>query len=180
MTLNSDDAAGPVRRTVSIDPTASAALDAKADHLGIPIAEYLAMVLEAKAADLLAEQKESLKVAEQLRAANQTKAEAAAISRDLKEERGVERDHTLKVFQTIREQHSDLYRQAIGCETDRDAGDPKKRHALNLALGSISKRAAKAKVRLRPNGLPEKIRNIQGEFCASVTVLEPGDEVDDN
>jgi hypothetical protein len=172
-----DGSGGPVRRTVSVDPDAAAALDEEAARLGIPLAEFWAMKLEAAAVAILDANEKGKAAAEQLRAANEIKAETAAISRELKEQRGVERDHTLQVFRTIREQHGDLYRRASGCSTGMEAGVPKK-HALNLALGSISKRAAKARVRLRPNGLPEKIRNIQGEFCSSVTVLEPGDEDD--
>jgi len=163
------------RYTISIASTSSAALEKEAATLGIPITEYLAMIVEEKAAELLA--KTDAPAARRLQAANEIKFKVAGISKGLELEQSVVPDHTLRVFQKVRDKYADLYCRATGCVTGFETGLPEK-HALNLALGAISKRAARARVRLRPNGLPEKIRNITGEFCSSVTVLEPGDEQD--
>lgn len=165
---------GQVRRhTVSLAGAAANALENEAHKSGIPVTDYLAMVLEDRAAELLTERDAA--AARRLRAANNIKMLVAGISRELAREHGVSPDHTLRVFQTVRARHADLYRCATACQTGYESGIPEK-HALNLALGAISKRAAGARVRVRPNGLPEKIRNITGEFCSSVTVLESAGE----
>ncbi len=102
------------------------------------------------------------------------RSEASRISRDIAREQGIQPDHTLRVFQAIRRQPelAREYLRATSCETGFEAGNALK-HRLNLALGAISKRAAGAEVRKDDKGQPEKIRNIRGEFCGSVTVLEP-------
>jgi hypothetical protein len=165
------------RHTLILNGAASAVLEAEANHLGLELLDHLSGILTAHAVHQL--KKDVPALAARLEAATRIKIAVGRISRRIAKEQGIQPDHTLRVFQALR-QDPELqgdYLRATGCETGFEAGSPLK-HSLNLALGAISKRAAGARVRKDINGNPEKIRNIRGEFCGSVTVLEPG--VDEN
>jgi hypothetical protein len=58
--------------------------------------------------------------------------------------------------------------------TTADASKPCYRYAVQRAVAA-SAEAADARSRKDANGDPEMIRNICGEVCGSVTMLEPGD-----
>ncbi|HWX50730.1 MAG TPA: hypothetical protein VNZ61_22000 [Roseomonas sp.] len=161
------------RYTTSLDYEAALALEHDAAVRGVDVADHITSILEEYCLKRLLE--DGSPARERLRAASMIKAATAEISRRIVRENGVQPDHTLQVFRELRLQHTAVYLRATACETGFEAGKPLK-HSLNLVLGAISKRAAGAKVRMLPNGQPEKIRNIRGEFCSSVTVLEPGNE----
>jgi hypothetical protein len=161
------------RDTVLLDPIVRASLAEEAKELGLELADHLSSILTAHAMPRV--QAKAPDLGKRLVAEAGIKTKTAQISRRLAGEPGrVHLSHTLKVFQELRLKHSNEYLIACGCKTGLEAGSVAK-HRLNLALGAISKRAAEAKVRKDAKGNPEKIRNIRGEFCTSVTMLEPGD-----
>jgi hypothetical protein len=160
------------RYTIALDNDAALALEGEAAARGVDVADHITTILEGYCLENILQDGDPAK--ERLRAAGLIKAATAEISRRLAREGGVKPDHTLRVFKELRTHHTADYLRATECETGFEAGKPLK-HSLNLALGAISKRAAGAKVRTLPSGQPEKIRNIRGEFCGSVTMLEPGE-----
>ena len=163
------------RFTVLLDPTVSAELIDEAIKLGLEPAEHMADILTNQVMPQLRAKDPTL--ADRLAADARIRAAAGRISELLAKQNGVQHDHTLRVFQELRENHSSDYLRATECKTGFEGGSTLK-HRLNLALGAISKRAAHAKVCKTASGLPDKIRNIRGEFCGSVTMLEPGYDSD--
>lgn len=159
------------RYTILLDGMVGTELEAEASDLGLEPHDHMSGILTAHVLPRL--KKKVPDLAERLEAAARVKAEASRISRDIAREQGIQPDHTLRVFQAIRRQPelTREYLRATGCETGFEAGNALK-HRLNLAIGAISKRAAGAEVRKDDKGQPEKIRNIRGEFCGSVTVLK--------
>lgn len=161
------------RDTILLDPTVRAAVAEEAKELGLELADHITSIVTAHAMPRF--QPKDPDLAKRLVAEAGIKTKTAQISRRLAgEPGGIQLGHTLKVFQELRLKHSDEYLIASGCTTGFEVGGVVK-HRLNLALGAISKRAAEAKVRKDAKGNPGKIRNIRGEFCTSVTMLEPGD-----
>jgi hypothetical protein len=162
---------------IPLPPAVHQVLATEARELGFDLADHLTSILVSHILPRL--QAEAPDVAKRLEAEARVKDRVRQISRDIAQREGVQPDHTLRVFRELRQSAALAgdYICATGCETGFEGGNPLK-HGLNLVLGAISKRAARAKVRKRGNGLPEKIRNIRGEFCGSVTVLEPNAEDD--
>jgi hypothetical protein len=166
------------RYSIQLDEVVGEELEKEAAEIGLEPIDHMAGILTAHALPRVVARLPEL--GGRLEAAARIKAAVSQISRRIAGEQGIQRDHTLRVFQAIRQdpQHAGDYRLATGCETGFEAGNPLK-HRLNLALGAISKNAAGAKVRkVRKNDKeePEMIRNIRGEFCGSVTVLGPDDD----
>lgn len=163
------------RFSILIDSAAAGELVAEAKELGLEPLDHMADILVAHVLPRLAKREPDL--AERLAAQARVKAAAAAISRRIAREEGIQRDHTLRVFREIRlhPEHSRDYLRATGCETGFEGANASK-HSLNTTLGAISKWAAGARVRMTANGKPAKIQNIRGEFCGSVTMLEPDGE----
>jgi hypothetical protein len=170
------------RFTIQLDEVVSTELKSEAAEFGLELHDHMSGILTAHVLPRLKSLLPDL--AERLDATARVKAAASRISRQIARDHGIQHDHTLRVFQAIR-RDPDLtseYLRATGCETGFEAGNPLK-HKLNLALGAISKNAAGAKVkRVLRNGREEAdmIRNIRGEFCGSVTKLEPGDDTSAN
>ena len=163
------------RYSIQLDEVVGRELEKEATEIGLEPIDHMAGILTAHALPRVVAQLPEL--GERLEATARIKAAVSQISRRIAEEHGIQRDHTLRVFQEIRQdpQQARDYRLATGCDTGFEAGRPLK-HRLNLALGAISKNAAGAKVcKVIKNGReePEMIRNIRGEFCGGVTVLGP-------
>ena len=164
------------RHTVLLDPDVSEELEAEAQAQGMELQDLMASILSQHASGSLSKRKPE--VAERLTAEALIKTAAAAISREEAEAHGVRPEHTVIVFRRIRERHREDYLRATGCMTGFETG-VRRKHSINAALGAISKRAVGAKVRKDAAGEPEKIRNIRGEFCRTATILESGNDNND-
>lgn len=177
ITIDAAARADDRRFTVSLSSLAADELQLQAEQEGLGLAEYVTLVLEQKAMERLDRMLEPTR--RFLQARHSIKRAAARISRRIAETEGVLPDHTLRVFREIREKHLENYKVASRTENGFEGGNEWK-HALNLALGAISKHAAGARVKLGPNGKRALIRNIRGELCTTVTMLEPGAEVEED
>jgi hypothetical protein len=177
MSTITDVIADDRRFTVSVSPLAASFLKEEAAKHGLGLAEYASIILEKKAMEPLDRMLAPTRA--WLQARHRIKMEAAKISRRIAETEGVQPDHTLRVFREIREQHLDDYLVASQTKAVPESGSAHK-HALNLALGAISKHAAGARVKLGPDGKRVLIRNIRGELCTTVTALEPGEDTEED
>lgn len=170
-----DEKTAAFRLNVLVGGSAYNGLQGLASEVGLPASEYASILLEKRALrywERVFNDRAVPSSGGEVRARHRIKLAAARISRSLEGTEGVRPDHTLRVFREIRERHLEDYLLATRTASVSESGSRDK-HALNLAIGAISKHAAGARVRTGPDGKRQLIRNIRGELCTTVTVLEP-------